>query len=612
MNLNEKGNFRRQEWLYLLLLVILAFYPLLKIGLIINDDLKNALNAYNEDFLTYMRNFYEAWKFQGRTNFLASFFYYIPFMFDNFIYFKIITLSSLLLNISLMSIFVAKLFKNNIFAYIAFMFMIVSLQNSWEHNPITSFPGFFTFPFAFLLLSFLLFMKWLETSSKKHLIFTMVSYAVVLFSYELFVLYSPVFVLLTLIFTQNKKIVIKKLVPIGLLVLVYLIFYLLFRMINGGYYQGAQLDNDINIMNIIRVLWQFSISSIPSYYLFEHKYQYLLAIYNDTVYPIGSFKYVMNIIEAQWIVKAIIAVSLYLYVIKNNNISISLRKSIIIVLVSLCYFFIPNLLLAVTPLYQEAVVVNGQLGMPASYFSYFALMLSIVAVMVFVQKWATSKWSKRIIHIFFCMLIVFFSVSTDITNKYISKYQTMSTYKWNAVDELINTEFLKNIPENSVLYAPTLWDYIGSVGIHDSYWTDYFTYKLNKKITVVKELSPEIDLEQVYYLKYKQSAKEPNQYMIFSKITEIDSKNNTLLTNNVNIFNFSKYDEYLLIANMKKDKSALDSSVTLMGTDTIKTQNENVRLHVTYNMFQILNDLKWSNVESNDGSIDLDSIVVVY
>ncbi|GGH64032.1 hypothetical protein GCM10008014_42010 [Paenibacillus silvae] len=188
----------------------------------------------------------------------------------------------------------------------------------------------------------------------------------------------------------------------------------------------------------------------------------------------------------------------------------------------------------------------------------------------------------------------------------------MSTYKWNAVDELINTEFLKNIPENSVLYAPTLWDYIGSVGIHDSYWTDYFTYKLNKKITVVKELSPEIDLEQVYYLKYKQSAKEPNQYMIFSKITEIDSKNNTLLTNNVNIFNFSKYDEYLLIANMKKDKSALDSSVTLMGTDTIKTQNENVRLHVTYNMFQILNDLKWSNVESNDGSIDLDSIVVVY
>lgn len=274
--------------------------------------------------------------------------------------------------------------------------------------------------------------------------------------------------------------------------------------------------------------------------------------------------------------------------------------------------FVPNLLLAITPLYQEAVIQNGQLGMPASYFSYFAFMLTLVAVMAFMQSWATSKWPRRIIHIFFCLLIIFVSVSTDITNKYISKYQTMSTYKWHTVDELLKTDILKSIPEGSVLYAPTLWNYIGSVGIHDSYWTDYFSYKLHKEVTVVKELSPNINLNSVYYLKYQQSAKELNQYMIFGEITNLDVNNNAFLSNSVNIFNFSKYDEYLLIANIKNDKSTSGSSVTLMGNETIQTQNESFRLNVTYNKFQIVNNLKWSTIDSSNGSINLDSIIIVY
>ena len=62
----------------------------------------------------------------------------------------------------------------------------------------------------------------------------------------------------------------------------------------------------------------------------------------------------------------------------------------------------------------------------------------------------------------------------------------MSDLKWQAVNRFLKTEEYSNVPENAIIYAPSLWNIIGSVGIHDSYWSDYFRIISGKNVRVEK------------------------------------------------------------------------------------------------------------------------------
>lgn len=601
----------RREFIYLFFIAIITLYPLFKIGLVINDDLRNSLLAYTNSISSYMNTTLKAWEFQGRTNFLASLFYYVPFMFDNFIYFKVVTLLSLLLNVGLVSLFFSKILGNQKVFFLSFLIISISLQNSWEHNPISSFPGFFTLPFSFLVLAFILFDYYIKNQRHIFLYLSLISYALTLYSYEIFILYSPIFLLIAILNSgiKNYKILLKQISPVIGLCIIYLMSYVIFRSIYGGHYDGAQIENNISILNIAKVIWQFSISSLPSYFLFQEKYQYLLLIYNDSVYSAGSLKYFFDIIEVQWIIRALLAAMLFYSLSRTFRVQ-NIKKYFVVLIIGILYFFLPNVLLAITPLYQVAVLENGQLGMPASYFSLFAFVLVVIAIYSLIYSGLKSKTYKKVLNIIACLLIIFISFSTDITNKYISQYQVMSTYKWKTIDNFLNTDTYKNIPENSVIFAPSLWEYIGSVGIHDSYWSEYFKYKTGKDVQVVRERKELNNTDNVYYLKYNQSPKELNQYITFGKIQK-NINSERLYSNEAWLFVFSKYDNYTLIGRQYPSSEKQDETIEITNDKQIIQSGAAFQFNVSNVNFIYSNNLKITDVKSSK-LFDLDSLVPIF
>ncbi|WP_238651023.1 hypothetical protein [Paenibacillus piscarius] len=614
MNLIKSVKKSKHENIYLLIIFVLSIYPLMKIGLIINDDFRNSMLAHSNSFSSYMQTTAAAWKFQGRINFLASVFYYVPFIFENFVYFKLITLSILFTNILLVSFFFYKVFNDYKIFYLSFLIILVSFQNSWEHNPITSFPGFFSIPFSFLIISFVMFISFLKIKTKKYLYMTLLCYGLTIFSYENFLIYSPIFLFIAIYFEgfKNYKNIFKRILPIVILCSIYLLIYFVFRSKFGSSYEGAQIGDSVNILNIFKVIWQFSISSVPSYFVFEGKYKYLMYIYNDSVYQPASLNYFIDTFEVQWLVKALLVCILF-YSISNLKNPLKIKQCLLMLSIGIIYFFLPNLLLGLTPLYQQAVIQNGQLGMPSSYFSMFAFVLIIITIISLVQNIPNSKIVRKLLIGFLCVIVMFFSLATDSTNKYISKYQTLSTYKWKSVDELLESKTLKSISENAIIYAPSLWEYIGTAALHESYWSEYFSHKLKKNISVIKDINSSINSNEVFYLKYNQSPKELNQNLIFAKIDiEEFKEKGRFLSPIVTIFNFSKYDEYSVIGKTVEDSLNHVESMNINSVEreAIKVQGA-FGLNINYGDFSWDGNLK-NTIINSDKLIDVNSVTVIY
>jgi hypothetical protein len=592
--LDKLKKIRNINTLYFIIIGLITFTPLIHVGLVINDDLLNSINVHNNTFVNYLHQSINAWKVQGRPNIFASIFYYLPFAFDNFAYYKFVSLGTIILNIILFSIMIRQIFGSKIFFNLGLLVSLVFIQNSWEHNPITAFPGFFSIPLSLLFLSIILFTNYLDNNKTYVIICSALLYAISLFSYELFILYSPIFLVIALMKKKNFKDTLLNMLPYLICIIIYLLLYFLIRMIYGSHYEGVKINDSFNLFNVLKVIWQFSISSFPLYFMLNKKYQFLLFVYNDS-YKNLDFKTVLSNIKLLWVIKGILVVTLFLKVIEKYNYRLN-KKIYFGLLIGLVYIFVPSVLLSLTPLYQTAVIKNNQLGMPASYFSFYSVVLIACIIIVILIGKTKGKWKGLIISIISVLMFII-SIGVDYSNNYITYYQVKSNFKWIAIDNLIARGFFDQLPVNSVVYAPSLWYQIGSVGIHDSYWSDYISTKIKKKINVVKKL--EVTKGDVYYLRFSQQLKDNNQFIVFSKISNV----NSMTADKVYIEMLSKYDEYNIIGNTNENYINNNGNKILLNSPNF------FNIKVNYN-YHLNGDFKETVLEGKD--IQLDSLNIIY
>ena len=218
--------------LSIFLIAFSTLSPFTRVGLVINDDLRASVMAFSNGFFGFINNFSEAWKFQGRINFLSSFWYYIPFAFDNVIYFKTVQIWLIISNILLLGFLFKKIYRNNMVFYGIILLGFVFIQNSWEHSPITAFPGFFSIPISLFFLSLIWLLEYIDNRKPLKLFLSILTYLSCLFSYELFIFYLPIYLILILFRSGKDKKHIKKTVLYFVLAsALYLLSYFLFRLI---------------------------------------------------------------------------------------------------------------------------------------------------------------------------------------------------------------------------------------------------------------------------------------------------------------------------------------------------------------------------------------------
>lgn len=545
-------NNTRETYFYILLislLVMITYYPYLFVGFTTLDDTLHNLyyskgvNLFSSS-LTFVAN-------SSIARPLFAFFMAPPYFFDSFYYFKSIQIIASFFSVALFAFFVKKLTESVCFSILFFVVFLTFLQNSWNHNIMTSYPFYYHFSLALLILSFITLIKFMEQNKVFYLFCSHFLFLIVLMSYEMYMVYLPIYFILIYYFGKKYEIQAKKRVVISIpyilsaFFLIVLYFYVKMRFSNK--YTGTSIEPK-NLFGVLSVLWQFSISAFPTYiynniyWLYEN---YTLG--KDIIsYESLSFSLVLKKMKLVWLIKAVIASSLILLLL-NKLEKINSQQYLWLAPVSFVYIFIPNLPLSLTSKYQTWVA-NNDISYVTTHYSYFAVTIFLVSVVGIIKRFLNSKKKIFGFSAFLVILTIYGSIVTDYANSYVFKTQYQATAKWRLVDKFLSSNYFKELPNGSTIIAPSLWKKYAILENRNSYWSNYFKNKSGKNIAVIRETKSfsKNSNKTLFFMKFNQQNSDSNQYIAIGKIEGIIANETTrqsmFYSSEVMVFDSSEYN----------------------------------------------------------------------
>lgn len=503
----------------------------------------------------------------------------------------------------MLSLIIGKLFKSKWLIPFTYLLSLVFLQNSWEHTPVSSFSGFFSFPILVLMSSIYIFIIYVELGNKKYLYLSLVSFIYVLLTYEVYIAYIIFYISLAFIYRGGLKEALLLAKHHIIASVSYMLVFIVVYINKSSVYGGADISTELNILDSLEVIWQLSISALPTYFLFNDKYQYLFYIYSESINKDIGLNMILQSISVEFYFKAFIVFVVIFYLLNKIKVKNNIKWKYFLILI--IYFFIPAVPLSITPQYIESVQNEGMLGVPITYFSYLTLVAIIVSLVIVVKKWALkfNESFKIIINIILSIIIAVISMGVDFNNYYINKEQSKLASKWEVVNEFVNTDYYNNIPDGAFVISPTLYETKGSLGIHDGYWTDYVQVKSNssKIVHIVRSIDQiPAEVNDYFILKFIQ-----NEDILYKQalIIGLVNKNvSDIHTNQVTIFDMSSDLEMTIYG-------VASSVIELTGGKVIEADGQfNVKADPSN--YTIKDDLKIFNLSGNE--IDLNSININY
>ncbi len=599
----------KNNYIYIFLtfvILVVTYANFLGPWIVEQDSLLTNLLFLNKNLLVSFKQAVLIVLSQGRPNFFGIFWAYLTFLIDNFIYFKGIFYIIITLNFFLFAYLIIKILRlKKVFIYLPIVLCLSFLQNSWHPNGVVVFTNNFIGSLLLLFFSLISYVKYLECKRKRYILLSCVSYTCTLFTYEIFILYFPIYILLAIADTKfdlNFKVLFNKTKYLILIIIFYLITYLLIRYFTPFNYVGVTISKKLDISAILKTIWQFSISSLPMYMFYFDNWAINMNIFNNSMFLKG----LLFDFQPIWILKFIAVFFLILYILKKTSYKFSLKHYFINLLIGLFYFFLPPLLLSLTSHYQNIVKNHIFLSEPVTVFSFFAFIFIITNLILLLCDYIPYKVIKELFIIFLACGIGLVGIVVDFSNYSYSKSQQLSRYKWETLNRFITTNTFNKLPNNVTILSPTLFDSIGTVVITDNnYWSNYIYLKTNKKVHIVKKLEKNKKAD-AYYLRYIQQSKDIEQFITFSKIEDINDTNNLVYSKNITIYNLSKYNNFSIFVeldNLLKKKCQI-TDITL-GGNKLKNINEGFVGFISGSDFIIENDLKRIDITSNNDCVNI-------
>lgn len=434
------------------------------------------------------------------------------------------------------------------FAFFITMLSWCFLQNNWDHNLLTAYPFIFQFGFCCLLLSMVCFVKGIRTNSSKRLWAGGALFFLSCLTYEIFLPYLFFFLAvgfgMTVVGPENVDASAhlsprwrskdrwlamgRCLTPLALFTGLYLGAYLTFRYFFPGDYAGSKIS--FSIGNAIRVMWQYSVSTFPTYFFFKD-FESVGAAFDGFQQAGLAITDVMRQCRTDWLVKAILVFYTTWILLRQKEMRFTRSLFFLLAGSGGLLMLLPVLLPALTPKYQEWVV-NGSLAYVPSFFSFFGTMLLMGACIWFVnQKVRRMRIFGTICAFIISLFIVTAGILTDYYNHYITRDQELAQLKWDAFDLFLQSDEFAGIREGSVIYAPSLWDSRGILASEDGYWSRYVDVKTGKRVWVIHSRGHLESLVEslaksgwtdadkphdYYYLRYYQEKNAKNQFLVFA------------------------------------------------------------------------------------------------
>ena len=618
------------KWIGFMLFTIglVTLAPLLNVGIVVNDDLKASSAALDGGLSGFFSMLWNMTLHYGRMHFFKIFTYYLPFAVDSFVYFKIVTLAALVGCLLLFSFFLRLLFESRKMFYMGLLLSLACLQISWEHNAIVSFAGLHTISLLYLLLSFITYLRYLREAKRACLWMSVILYALVLFPYEMFLIYAPVYFLLGLWERKSWRESLRKMVPHMLCLALFFLASFAFSYYRSADYPGATVNMEFHADRIWQVTWQFSKASVPGYFYLNSKYKALMDSYRDVPGQMSLF----NSLQVSWIIKALLVAAVSWLLMRREELNrLGLNRSYGFLLAAgIAYFFLPSLPLGLTEHYQSAVITGGQLGMQTTYYSYFSfLWIAVLLLMAFSTLVSRLKpvYAKLGYPLLACpvVLLAIASLVDDFTNYYVGKEQEKAGYRWKLVDQFLKSPAYSAMPSGSVIYAPSLFRPVatvdfggqaidptppGKANLYANYWNFYFNLRGKKPVTVLDPALPApYNPQGFYYLNYLTEPNSTAQSLVFCKIQPHPESfpSGVLLCDRAHIYDRSPRSS-LLIGGLVQ---VSDETATVRIENGVLFETKEIfLLEADYRNFSYLKDVKELVITADKLAIRADSILI--
>ena len=495
--------------IFLIILMIVFFWQLRNIFFTTDDDIMYYIATQNGTIKNLMFSMAES---QGRVRMILTWpVIAIPFLISNKWYIIIISYSFVALNIGMYYFILKKRLGKDI-AFVSLVIFLIFYSNNLRHNLLTSYPVYLQLPLTFLILSIELFLQYFDSGKRIKLIISAILFTISLSFYEGFITYIPVFFYLAWLNTndENRLVSIVKQCKYHIIMLIlYLVIHSLYALMHKSSYDGTQM-NIKNLVDFFMVVWKFSTGLFPMVsYSHLNGLDKIYLDSNVNVFRISKIRTV----DLAWIIKGILAsVFIIMSFEKIKNTQNKMNRLIVLVPLILYCIFIPSIPLALTTKYQ-GWVKDGDYSYTVSYYSYYFIILFLV---VMIWLFYNMKVPKKMKNTVIIIIITIVTVCTSYNNYYIGKAQEIEVDKNILLNKLLKSDYFKEIPDGSYIYAS------GYRGIHRSmsFSEQYIKDVTGKTIIITNEIENLDFAKNVYILNHYVNNENKEQEIIIGKVKE--------------------------------------------------------------------------------------------
>ena len=465
--------------------VVLSLIPFFKVGFTTSDDVQYFITAQQNWQYWMMDHHYFALG-QGRFFYLITkYFYYVPYLADNFFVTKTIQYITLLSCYLLFAYIVYRILRSQALGLLTLLMLVLNtcINKSGNFIAVTAYPFFFTFSFLVFLLGVLQLVNYYQRGGRwRPLWASLLFFAAALF-YENYV----IFILLVVLYVAvrhlrrdgwsqmwGEKNFWRETTPIALSAIIYVIIYVTYRNWVAAnfpetvFYDGTQLtgNSGFSLEKFFRIVTRCTLVALPGQNYFLSKdivasNALLTTDFHNT--PLFLLTHASAVVIANAVIQSLLFVLLIRQVRLN---SVSYRKLLTVAACALLFAFSANILIAVTLKYQEWS--TWLWGYVTSFYSFFGIALTLAVIVTLTLKLVYNGIWNKILQGFWSLTIFFIAVITGFSNESLSREWQRSQARFVAIDEMGKEGAFDILPDEALLYTE---------GLHTTSPTAYFICK---------------------------------------------------------------------------------------------------------------------------------------
>ncbi|MDL2228460.1 hypothetical protein LJC25_01645 [Bacteroidales bacterium OttesenSCG-928-K03] len=528
----------------LLVVAIITFLPLLKVGFVHADDVEYFLMSdpklWGGDAQHYAH-------ISGRFYFLITkWIYAIPYLVDSQLYYYSVRIIPLIVGVILLFLLIKRAGYDKQYILIGLLTFLSSFQLYGAGSSVTSYPFYFSFAIILILCSLHLLLDYYKTGKYYYIIFSSLLFAFVsLFHESILMYYILIFIIVvsrynikTFFKKQQLLKFIKELAPFVICGILYIVVYFYYSHLHPTKYSGNMFVSSFSLAKTLKIFLSIIADSCPLSSFLYHRFA--LITYSDSISTDYSIFFYLKEAGTLSYIKAFTIVLLYIVTLKLFPQNISRKKITNMIVLGIFATILPSI-----PLLFSAMTYNILREVyVTSYFSFVGIIIVFASLIYLINSYLKKK---RVLYIITnCVIVIllfFISVFSQYSNEFVAKDINISQERLLILKDFKESAHLK---DNDIVCTQNL----------------YFSNTISgKNLTSQKSVHIAPILNKLYDI-------EINEYRNYNDLyKEYKTSEDT-----INLFFYSQaaktYDTYISLVKCKGNE--LTPNIKDIKTDNIK------------------------------------------